>query len=130
MFPEEKDKGCFEMKQGKIWGNDDDIFQNMNVSVHYLDIKKGGFSSEHLHIHKANLFYVISGELEITIWREKGMKDITVLRAGDSSAVASGFYHKFRALSDVQCIEIYQVFMQGPDIERRTQGGITGGKDA
>lgn len=112
------------MKQGKIWGFITDVFKNMNVSVHHLSIKRGGYSSEHLHIHKSNLFYVISGELEIIMFRENDMADKTILHAGDISAIPSGFYHKFRALTDVECVEIYQVFLQDPDIERRTQGGI------
>jgi len=112
------------MKQGKIWGFTTDFFRNMNVSVHHLSIKRGGYSSEHKHAHKSNLFYVISGELEITIFREKDITDKTILRAGDDSAIPSGYYHRFHALTDVECIELYQIFLQDPDIERRTHGGI------
>lgn len=51
------------------------------------------------------------------------MKDITVLTAGQNSAVPPGFYHMFRALTEVECIEVYHVILTEPDIERRTQGG-------
>jgi len=110
-------------KQGKIWGFTAEFFRNSIVSAHHLSIKKGKFCSEHFHKHKYNLFYVISGELEITIWRDKSLKDITIVYEGQTTAIPPGFYHKFRALTDVECIEIYQVLLIEPDIERRTVGG-------
>jgi len=112
------------LKQGKVWGTTDDFFANAIVSAHYLEIKKGGYCSKHKHQHKYNQFYVISGKLEITIWRDRGLKDTTILEEGDSSAVPPGFYHKFRALEETQCVEIYQVILQEPDIERCDHGGI------
>lgn len=93
------------------------------VSAYHLEINKGGFCSEHIHKLKYNLFYVISGRLKITIWRENNVKDITTLTAGQVSAVSPGFYHKFEGLEKTECIEIYQVLLIESDIERRTQGG-------
>lgn len=66
---------------------------------------------------------MISGKLKITIWRDAKTLDVTVLEAGQTSAVSPGFYHKFEGLEDTHCIEIYQVLLIDPDIERRTQGG-------
>jgi len=40
------------------------------------------------------------------------------------SEVPPGFYHKFYALEDCECIEVYQVQLQDSDIERRDKGGI------
>lgn len=112
------------MRQGKNWGYTMEFFRNAMVSAHHLEIKKGGYSSEHCHEHKFNTFYVISGELELTIWRDKKMKDVTVVTEGQTSAIPPGFWHRFRALTDVQCIEVYQVLLIEPDIERRIKGGI------
>lgn len=109
--------------QGKVWGETTEFFRNAIVSAHHLKIKKGGYSSKHAHTRKYNLFYVISGKLEITIWREKDVEDITILRDGQLSAVSPGFYHKFKALEDTECVEVYQVFLEEPDIERMNQGG-------
>jgi mannose-6-phosphate isomerase-like protein (cupin superfamily) len=109
--------------QGKVWGETTQFFQTDTVEAHFLKIKKGGFCSEHKHDHKSNLFFVISGKLMITIWRD-GSEDLTVLGPGQASAVAPGFYHKFEALEDCKCIEIYRVFLQPPDIDRRTVGGM------
>ena len=110
------------MRQGKKWGYTTEFFRNAVVSAHHLEITKGGICSEHFHEHKFNLFYVISGKLEITIFRENDI-DITILQTGQTSAVPPGFWHKFRALEDTECIEMYQVLLIEPDIERRTEGG-------
>ena len=111
------------MRAGKIWGETTEFFRNALVSAHHLDIKKGGYCSKHSHKHKYNLFYVISGLLKITIWHGND-EDITVIRPGQCTAVSPGFFHKFEALEDTVCIEIYQVFLEDPDIERETIGGM------
>lgn len=113
------------MRQGKDWGYTTEFFRNAIVSVHHLEIKKGGYCSEHIHEHKYNLFYVMSGKLEVTIFREEDAKpDVTILQEGQFSAVPPDFWHKFKALDDTECIEVYQVFLADPDINRRTKGGI------
>jgi quercetin dioxygenase-like cupin family protein len=111
-------------KQGKIWGETEKVFNNGIVSVHFLNIMKGGYCSEHRHQQKTNKFYVISGELEISIWTEEGMIDRTILKAGQSTIIPINVYHKFQALTDVECIEIYEVRFHNEDIERRTTGGL------
>ncbi len=112
------------MRKGKNWGYTTDIFSNATVSVHHLEIKKGGFCSEHLHRQKTNKFYVVKGELEISIWEDKETCDKTILREGQSTIIPFGVWHKFKALTDVLCIEMYEVKFMGEDIERRTQGGL------
>lgn len=111
-------------KKGKIWGDTECIFSNGIVSVHFLDIKKGGYCSEHCHKQKTNRFYVIKGDLEISVWEDKTTCDKTILRAGQSTVIPFDVWHKFRAITDVECIEVYEVKSDGDDIERRTQGGI------
>lgn len=110
-------------RQGKNWGYTTEFFRNAMVSAHHLEINEGGFCSEHYHKHKYNLFYVIAGVLEITIWREDGKPDVTIIEAGQSTGVPPEFYHKFKALTECECIEVYQVLLNEPDIERRTRGG-------
>ena len=111
-------------KQGKAWGETTEFFRNAMVSAHHLSVKKGGYCSEHCHAIKYNLFYVLAGKLRITIWRDITQKDITVLGPGQRTAISPGFYHMFEALTDVECIEVYQVFLADPDIERRNEGGL------
>lgn len=112
------------MKTGKIWGFTESIFSNGIVSVHFLNINKGGYCSEHKHGQKTNHFYVVSGELEISVWQDKDTCDKTILKAGQSTVVPFDMWHKFKGITDVECVETYQVKFGGDDIERRTQGGL------
>lgn len=112
------------MRQGKNWGYTTEIFRNAMVSAHHLEINEGGYCSEHYHKHKYNMFYVLTGILELTIWRNGKTPDVTVIEAGQSSAISPGFYHKFRGKTKCEAIEIYQVLLNEPDIERRTVGGL------
>ena len=114
------------MKHGKSWGQTEEIFNNGVVSVNHLKINKGGYCSEHRHAAKSNLFFIVSGNLAIEIWRPPlNEKDETVLWQGEMTTVEPGVYHRFRALTDVECFEIYAVRFEGEDIERRTTGGIS-----
>ncbi len=112
------------MRQGKNWGYTTEFFRNAMVSAHHLEINEGGFCSEHRHEHKYNLFYVLTGVLELTIWRDGKLRDVTKLEAGQSTAIPPGFYHKFKAKTKCEAIEMYQVLLIEPDIKRRTVGGI------
>lgn len=112
------------MKQGKIWGDTENVFSNGIVSVHFLNVLKGGYCSEHRHGQKTNQFYVIKGELEISIWEDKKTCDKTIIKAGQSTTIPFGVWHKFKGLTEAQCIEIYEVKFSGEDIERKTVGGL------
>ena len=112
------------MKQGKIWGETEELFNSGTVSVHRLKIKKGGFCSEHCHKSKSNFFFVIQGNLKLSVWTKGGEVDDTVIWPGESTEILPGVYHKFTALTDVECIEIYEVKFKDEDIERRIEGGI------
>lgn len=112
------------MKQGKVWGDTEELFNNGIISIHHLKIKKGGFCSEHSHRFKSNIFFVLSGNLKLSIWTSVDNEDDTVIWQGESSEVPPGVYHKFTALTDVECLEIYEVKLKGEDIERRTEGGL------
>jgi len=112
-------------RQGKVWGETEEIFNNGTVSINLLRIKAGGYCSEHRHSKKSNIFFVLSGELKIDIWRERiGMIDSTIIRQGESTMIESGLWHKFEALNDVECLEVYEIKLSSDDIERRTSGGM------
>jgi len=110
-------------KAGKVWGETEEIFNNGVVSVNHLKIKQGGFCSEHCHEKKSNMFFVTTGNLLIRIWRDDNIDEIVVW-AGESTTVEPGVYHQFRAQTDVECFEIYEVKLKGEDIVRRTTGGM------
>lgn len=109
--------------QKKVWGTTALIFDENNVIIHYLNINKKGYCSEHFHKHKDNIFYIISGILKITIFK-KHKQDIYMLRSGDTIKIPAESYHIFEAISNVQCIEVYSIKLDNDDIIRRTVGGI------
>ena len=111
------------MKQGKVWGTTEEIFNNGIVSVNRLHIVKGGFCSEHCHARKANIFHIINGNLKLEIWHQD-IKDTTILWQGEATTIEPGVWHKFEALTDVDCLEVYEVRLEAEDINRRTHGGL------
>lgn len=112
------------MRQGKNWGYTTEFFRNALFSAHHLEIRKGGYCSEHKHEHKYNTFYVVSGQLEVTIWRDGDKPDVTIIGPGQETSVPPGFWHMFKGITKCEAIEIYQVLLIDPDIERRTEGGL------
>ena len=117
------------MIQGKVWGTTENIFSDgATVSAHALRIMQGAYCSIHKHTHKDNIFYVIGGKLEIAQWPcgkadDEGQPDVTILGPGQSTSVEAGNWHRFRAVSDVLCIEICYGKLIGEDIMRRSTGG-------
>lgn len=111
--------------QGKIWGETQEIFKNSNFEIHRIEAKRGGFSSVHRHVHKFNGFYVEKGSMKITIYEnDYDLVDETIIRKGDLTFVKPGRYHKFEALEDTICYEIYWIELDHDDIERKNVGGI------
>jgi quercetin dioxygenase-like cupin family protein len=109
---------------GKVWGTTSLLFRNEMVEVHYLEISMGGFSSEHRHQFKANIFHVLSGEIICRVWQPTGKKDETRISAGGQAVISPGVFHQFEAVADSRVIEIYVAGLgDGPDIDRRTEGG-------
>ena len=112
------------MKEGKAWGETTLVYNSQAASVHYLKIKPGGFCSEHRHTRKKNLFHVLRGRLSVLVWKTEGPGDRTDLQAGDTFTVDPGQWHKFETTEGAEILEIYEARLEGPDIERRSTGGI------
>jgi len=93
--------------EGKIWGNTEPLLQ-----------------SPAIEIHKINAFYVIHGELEIQRWKDYGLCDSTMLKAGDLSIVPAGEQHRFKAHKYTEALEIYWAELDHNDIQRENVGGI------
>lgn len=122
------------MSFGKVWGTTAPVFSKNGVSIHRIEIKKGGYSSEHLHEHRWNAFYCESGRVEIhTHRRETDLRDVTVLYPGDQTTVAPGDMHYFKAMEKSVVYEIYYAECDDRDIKRpisegnRSKGGIDPG---
>lgn len=111
--------------QGKVWGETECIFLKNNVEFHRIEAKKDGFCSKHLHEHKFNAFFVESGKLKITIWKnDYDLVDETIITSKQMSVVKPGEYHKFEALEDTVAYEIYWVELSTSDIVRENHGGV------
>lgn len=112
------------MKAGKVWGFTEALFDKNNVEINKIKINAGGYCSKHLHLHKHNIFYILQGELEIEVWKKDyELLDITHLRAGQSTDVSPGEYHRFKAKLDCIALEIYYTELSSEDIERDICGG-------
>lgn len=113
--------------QGKVWGHTTPLFNKNNVELHIAEIKKGGFCSKHLHKFKYNRFVVIKGKLKITIFKQYGssiLEDVSILESEQECTVPPGEFHKFEALEDTTCLEIYWVDLLESDIVREDHGGM------
>jgi mannose-6-phosphate isomerase-like protein (cupin superfamily) len=112
------------MKSGKAWGVTRELITRNGVGVHHIEIDAGGYCSKHRHVHKCNLFYVVHGQLEVEVWKsDYPLVDRTLLSANEQMVVAPGEYHRFRAISPVQALEIYWTELDEADIERDECGG-------
>lgn len=111
-------------RQGKVWGSTALVHANPFTETHLLEIRKGGFCSEHRHARKTNLFVVISGRILVKIWHDHSSPDSTELGAGESTSVPPGVFHQFEGLEDAIVLEIYESASIEEDIDRRTVGGV------
>jgi mannose-6-phosphate isomerase-like protein (cupin superfamily) len=112
--------------QSKFWGTTQCVYAGPYAEAHYLVINKGGYCSKHEHVYKWNRFFLISGKLKVIIYRKDDKEDCTILEAGHFTDVPPGSYHKFEALEDCVCLEIYWVEnIDIHDIERLTIGGVS-----
>ena len=97
------------------------------LHLHRITFEAGGVCSEHLHEHRWNLFYVISGSMLIRTWdAEFGIFE-WVLRAHDCFVVPCGVKHQFEGLHSGVALEVYWHDSNGDevnahDIVRFTQG--------
>lgn len=94
--------------QGKVWGKTQELFFKNNVEISRIEIDKGGYSSKHLHKYKYNAFYIESGKLKITTWKnDYDLVDVVILGKGEMTVVSPGEYHNFECLEPTICYEIY-----------------------
>jgi mannose-6-phosphate isomerase-like protein (cupin superfamily) len=114
------------MKAGKVWGTTDDLLMTPSIEVHKINIEPNTHCSMHKHQFKYNMFYVISGKLEIHVRKnDYDLVDITELKSGEWTTVSPNEYHMFQSKDvDVEALEIYYLGPIFKDIIRETVGGI------
>jgi len=106
----------------KIWGENKEIFCNDTVSINVLDILKSTVCSRHSHKSKYNLFYVLSGNLEVDIFYNEYNPHVIKLLPGASFLVEPGIIHRFRGVENSRVIEIMFVKYSAEDIVRLDTG--------
>lgn len=111
------------MLHAKVWGTTEEIFDNGSVEIHRIYVKKGGYCSKHKHQYKYNNFYIESGSLEISIFRDN-LIDSTTLSGAESTSIEPNVYHMFRAIEDTVAYEIYYTELKKDDIIRENVGGF------
>lgn len=115
-------------KESKVWGLTELLEREDSMHLHRITFEAGGVCSEHLHEHRANLFYVLSGELIVRTWDEEYKDRITDyhLRAHDFLTIPSGVRHQFEGVKSGVALEIYWddagYTLNENDIVRFTQG--------
>ena len=107
----------------KIWGTNEEIYNNDLCSVNLLKINKGGTCSYHVHKAKHNVFYVISGKLAIETDFSLG-RTRTILLPGQSFTVFAGTKHQFQAIEETIAIEVMFVKYDNNDIVRENSGYV------
>lgn len=85
----------------KPWGHEYVIYQNDDVGVWYLNIKKGEKTSFHAHPNKKTGLIIMSGAAEVSF-----MNGSHVFTSGDKIMIRNGVFHSTRAITDVQMLEI------------------------
>lgn len=114
---------------GKVWGKTSCLWRNQQVEVHRIQALEQGYCSQHQHVHKYNMFYVLSGRLAVDVWKP-GLIDTTILGPGEMTIVPPGEEHRFRALEFTDALEIYWVELNPFDIKRKDTGGLGTPHDA
>lgn len=116
--------------QIKLWGHTRRLHSDSHCEVCHAKIKKGGFSSQHRHEHKDNMFYVLSGTLFVYVYANyQKLPPVKTyqIEAGQQIIIPAGTWHQFEARTDVELIETYWVRLNTEDITRADEGGILNG---
>jgi len=110
-------------KQGKIWGDTMLAFAWNDTKAHLLWGQKGYQCSRHYHYHKWNRFLVVTGRLKVTVYRQDGTADETILEPSQITDVPPGVEHRFEVMENSFAMEFYWVGLEAGDIVRIDEGG-------
>lgn len=115
----------------KVWGTACHCFVDERAALSQITFLAGHRCSRHVHRERANLFQITSGALVVETWRSElkpsGPKRMALLLPGNTLAVPSGVWHRFRVVEDGEGNELYWPDRGGAvsadDIYRWDQGG-------
>lgn len=87
----------------KPWGDEYLIFENKQVAMWYLNIKKDKMTSFHCHPKKKTGFLLLEGQIEINL----GFYEKINLKAPNKLMIRPGLFHKTKAIKgNAKVIEI------------------------
>lgn len=114
------------MIEQKVWGTTECLIKNPLCELHRIIVKPGGYCSVHKHHGRANVFYVVRGDITVSVWTEGGtFSHDESLEAGDYYTVEPGLLHQFTSqYVGAEVLELYYPVLRGADIERETIGGV------
>ena len=110
---------------GKVWGQTESILANHALEFHRIEFKAGGICSKHCHNWKWNGFFVEKGKMLVRVWQnDYDLIDTTHLIEGEWTIVKPNEFHSFKALTDVEGLELYYPEPLSEDIIRKSVGGF------
>jgi mannose-6-phosphate isomerase-like protein (cupin superfamily) len=116
--------------EAKVWGSVRHCFSDAGAAVSVLWTVAGAYCSRHSHADRVNRFVVVSGEIAIETFNERGdqVEKYEVLRQGDMLDVPAGVVHRFTVIEPGVVVEVYfpareGVTVRADDIKRLDYGG-------
>jgi len=106
----------------KVWGVDHTLYSSGVAELHVLEMKKGGYTSNHLHRVRASYLRVIEGVLKVKIHYDH-LVITRALEIGQDITIPLGYIHQLEAVTDCKVLELYEPNQDG-DIERFDEGGV------
>lgn len=116
-------------KTHKVWGYTQSVaVTDRPTHTALAFLKRGGYSSRHYHKDHFNRFIVVTGCLQISIWRDGRLETLDV-KPWEAIDVEPEIWHKMMAWQDTNLIEIYWpkdgCDLNVEDIVRENSGGVT-----
>lgn len=122
----------------KPWGWTECLHDSRQCELHRIDVKAGGYCSQHEHLHKWNAFQVVRGRLQVEVWTTRAGRGwspsdppdtVVLLGPGDCYSVAPGLVHRFTCDVPTSAFETYWPVnntrqVSPDDIMRYSEGGI------
>lgn len=116
----------------KTWGLSRNLYEDEQVELVHIIVRRGGYSSRHKHQYKHNAFFVVRGRLLLCCYGSGGVRRHILSSHDGPYSVPAGTEHRFVAMdSNTIAYEFYIAIPGDPidpsDIVRCDRGGIAVG---
>lgn len=100
--------------RGQFTGITNETWEEVNLIETYANQVRGG----HYHRQTRELFYIVSGEIEVTVEElETGEKDQFTAKANDIFVIEPMHLHTFRTLSDASWLNMLNPALDPDDMD-------------